>query len=93
MKYFVETWTNDLIGVRAIVNVRSDARHITMVKKSLQAIYDELHRLGLIGESANVHIERPNIWVNGGMGFISLTDSEHQYTISISNEHGAYMYS
>lgn len=93
MKYYVETYTADLIGIKCEVNVRTDARHITLVKKCLQTVYDELHRLGLIGEHAAVHIERPNIWVNGGMGFISMDDGERLYTVSISNEYGEYMYS
>lgn len=92
MKYFVETCTDDLVEIKCIVNVRANARHITLVKRSVQTIYDELRRLGLIEENADIHLERPNIWSNGGMGFILLSDSKHNYTVSIANEHGEYMY-
>ena len=93
MKYYVETYTPDLIGVKCAVNVRAGAKHITLVKKALQTLFNELYRLGLINENAAVHIERPNIWVNGGMGFITIDDGERLYTVSISNEYGEYMYS
>ena len=92
MRYYVETWTPDLIGIRCAVNVRADAKHMTLVKKSLQALFDELHRLGLIEESASVKLERPNIWINGGLGGLWISDSKRTYTVSISNEYGAYMY-
>ena len=92
MKYYITTYTPDLIGVTCSVNVRVDARRTTLVKKSTQAIYNELHRLGLIGDSARVWVEHPNIWVNGGVGFVSIDDGVHSYGVTIQREDGCTPY-
>ena len=63
MKYFVETYTDDLTGITCAVNVRSDARNITLVRTALKAIYKELNRLGLIG---------PEVKVTQGVGALHL---------------------
>ena len=91
MKYYVEAYNAD-IGVRCEVNARADAAHDTIVKKAVQRVYNELNRLGLIGARAEVYREKPNVWLNGGVGFISLSDGAHNYTVSLSNEYGSYMY-
>lgn len=92
MKYYITTCTSDGIGITCSVNVRADAKRNTLVKRSVQTIYDELHRLGLIGENAKVHIEHPNIWVNGGVGFISMDDGERTYSVTIQREDGCLEY-
>lgn len=92
MRYHIMTYTSECIGVDCIVNMRADAKLDTLVHKSVERLYDELYRLGLIGARATVHHERPNIWTNGGCGFISLDDGERVYSVTIQREDGCTPY-
>lgn len=92
MKYHIMTYTADCIGVDCLVNMRADAKLDTLVHKSVQRLYNELHRLGLIKARATVHHERPNIWTNGGIGFVSLDDGERAYSVTIQRGDGCTLY-
>lgn len=92
MKYYIGTYTADCIGIDCIISMRSDAKNSTLVRKATRTLYDELYRLGLIGERATVHHEPPNIWVNGGVGFVSLNDGERSYSVTIEREDGCTPY-
>lgn len=80
MKYRIEALnlnTND--SVIAEINCRADAKEKTLVQKCGIAIA-QLLNWGIV----HFYCERPNIWTNGGLGYLTINNGGDNWQLFVS---------
>jgi len=88
MKYTITASTEDCSEITQVFDVRSDASLKTILMKGLKALTEILEK------SLHAQIEWPNIWRNGGVGYVCCKDDDgNYYTITLyRNDNGILIF-
>lgn len=84
MKYTFAVYTqHDEAGIEKEVNIRSDARLKTVVRKAAEEMAEVLMEKGLLVRPVSYVADMPNVWRNGGVGTLRIQDDKDYFFIGI----------